>query len=200
VIRASGRVAPVRRAALPALLLVAALVLSGCGGEGSAAGGQGYVSGDSVIQQVPTTQRRELPPITGELLDGDAYDSREDLGKVVVYNVWGSWCVPCREEAPILRRVWNETRDAGVQFVGINVKDNNAAARAFERRYKITYPSITTADSRDALLAFGPELPASAVPSTMIVDQKGRIAARIIGATTYGTLSALVEETLAEQR
>ena len=197
--RPSWRRPPTRRVALPTLLLVAALVLSGCSDEGSATRGLGYVSGDSVIQQVPVVDRRVLPPITGELLDGGTYDSRDHRGQVVVYNVWGSWCVPCREEAPILRKVWNQTREDGVQFVGINVRDNNAAARAFERRYKISYPSITTADSGEALLAFGPGLPASAVPSTMIVDQQGRIAARIIGATTYGTLSALVEETLAEQ-
>jgi len=198
--RLSWLVGPSRRSALPTLLLLTVLVLSGCSADSSATSGQGYVSGDSVVQQVPTTVRRELPPITGELLDGGTYDSRDRLGQVVVYNVWGSWCAPCREEAPILRRIWNETSDAGVQFVGINVRDNNAAARAFERRYKVTYPSIPTADSGDALLAFGPELPASAVPSTIIVDRQGRIAARIIGATTYGTLSALVEETVAEQK
>ncbi len=189
---------PSRQAALPTLLLLTALILSGCSGDSSASSDEGYVSGDSVIQQIPMTERRDVPPITGELLDGGTYDSRDHLDRVVVYNVWGSWCAPCREEAPILRRVWNETRNAGVQFVGINVRDNNAAARAFERQYKITYPSITTADSSEALLAFGPELPASAVPSTIIVDRQGRIAGRIIGATTYGTLSALVEETLAE--
>lgn len=190
--------APSRQAALPTLLLLTALILSGCSGDSSASSDEGYVSGDSVIQQIPMTERRDVPPITGELLDGGTYDSRDHLDRVVVYNVWGSWCAPCREEAPILRRVWNENRNAGVRFVGINVRDNNAAARAFERQYKITYPSITTADSSEALLAFGPELPASAVPSTIIVDRQGRIAGRIIGATTYGTLSALVEETLAE--
>lgn len=190
--------APSRQAEWPTLLLLTALILSGCSGDSSASSDEGDVSGDSVIQQIPMTERRDVPPITGELLDGGTYDSRDHLDRVVVYNVWGSWCAPCREEAPILRRVWNETRNAGVQFVGINVRDNNAAARAFERQYKITYPSITTADSSEALLAFGPELPASAVPSTIIVDRQGRIAGRIIGATTYGTLSALVEETLAE--
>ncbi len=183
---------------LPVILLVTAVVLSACGGGSAATAGQGYVSDDGTIEQVPLNQRRVLPHITGDLLDGGEYDSREHLGEVVVYNVWGSWCVPCREEAPVLRRVWNQTRDRGVQFVGINVRDNNTSARAFERRYKITYPSITTADSLPALLAFGPKLPPSAVPSTIVVDGSGRVAARVIGQTTYGTLTALVEETLAE--
>jgi thiol-disulfide isomerase/thioredoxin len=187
------------RVALPSLLLLAAFVLAACsGGTDASTPGQGYVSGEGVIEEITTSQRRELPPITGTLLDGGQYDSREQSGKVVVYNVWGSWCVPCREEAPVLRKVWNETRERGVQFVGINVKDNDAAARAFERRYDITYPSITTADSGGALLAFGPSLPRSAVPSTVVVDRRGRVAARVIGPTTYGTLKSLVEAVLDE--
>ena len=187
-----------RRRGLPVLMLVAAVLVAGCGGGGSAATGGGYVSGDGVIEQIAIADRQVLPAVTGGLLDGGSYDSRQHSGEVVVYNVWGSWCAPCREEAPVLRRVWNETREHGVQFVGINVRDNDSAARAFERRYKITYPSITTADSGPALLAFGSNLPASAVPSTIIVDRSGRVAARIIGPTTYGTLSSLVNDTLAE--
>lgn len=186
-----------RRRGSTVLMLLAAMI-AGCGGGRSATSDLGYVSGDGVIQQLAVADRPELPPITGELLGGGRYDSEQHLGEIVVYNVWGSWCAPCREEAPVLRRVWNETRDSGVQFVGINVRDNDASALAFERRYKITYPSITTADSAQALLAFGPTLPPSAVPSTVIVDRGGRIAARVIGPTTYGTLTALVEETIAE--
>lgn len=189
------RAAPDRRALLTAIAL--APVLAACG-EGSAQG-QSFSDGDGVIEQVPVADRSELPPIAGELLQGGAYDSRDLLGTVVVYNVWGSWCAPCREEAPALRKVSKETRPDGVRFVGINVRDNDAAALAFERRYEITYPSIRTADSQKALLAFGSKLPASAVPSTMIVDREGRLAARVIGKTTYSTLSTLVEDVVAEQ-
>ena len=187
-----------RHLALAAMLTGAALVLSACGGGTAATPGRGYISGDGVIEQIADADRLTLPPITGGLLDGGHYDSRNHRGKVVVYNVWGSWCPPCREEAPVLRRVWNETRDKGVQFVGLNVKDNDTAARAFERRFKITYPSITTADSGEALLAFGPSLPRSAIPSTIVVDRHGRVAARVIGPTTHGTLTSLVAQTLAE--
>lgn len=187
-----------RRRGLPVIMLLAAMLVAGCGGSTSATTGQGYVSGDGVIEQIAIPDRQELPTITGGLLDGGSYDSTQHQGDIVVYNVWGSWCAPCREEAPVLRRVWNETRVEGVQFVGINVRDNDAAARAFERRYKITYPSITTAESGQALLAFGSNLPASAVPSTIIVDRNGRVAARIIGPTTYGTLRSLVNQTLGE--
>lgn len=185
-----------RRRGLSVVVLVVAGLVAGCGGDGSAA--RGYVSGDGVIEQIAVADRQALAPVAGRLLDGGSYDSRDHTGEVVVYNVWGSWCVPCREEAPVLRRVWNESREHGAQFVGINVRDNDAAARAFERRYNITYPSITTADSGQALLAFAAHIPASAVPSTIIVDRNGRVAARVIGPTTYGTLRSLVHDVLAE--
>lgn len=188
---------PSRRAVLSALAVAAVPGLAGCG-ESSADQGGGFASGDGIIEQVPVAEREVLPPITGGLLQGGRYDSRELLGMVVVFNVWGSWCVPCREEAPALRKVSRQTRADGVRFMGINVRDNDASALAFERRYEIPYPSIRTADSQEALLAFGSKLPPSAVPSTMIVDREGRLAARVIGKTSYGTLSALVQDVLAE--
>lgn len=188
---------PSRRTVLSALAIAAVPGLAACG-ESSADQGQGWASGDGIIEQVPPAERQVLPPITGGLLQGGEYDSRDLLGMVVVYNVWGSWCAPCREEAPALRKVSRQTRPEGVRFMGINVRDNDASALAFERRYGIPYPSIRTADSQEALLAFGSKLPPSAVPSTMIVDREGRLAARVIGKTSYGTLSALVEDVLAE--
>lgn len=187
-----------RRIAMPTALAASALMLSACAVGSSSDSTQASINGQGVIEQIPVAERTTLPTITGELLDGGQYDSEDHLGDVVVYNVWGSWCAPCREEAPTLRKVSNEYRDKGVQFVGINVRDNDAAARAFERQYKITYPSIITADSGAALLAFGPKLPPSAVPSTMIIDRDGRLTARVIGQVTYGTLTALLNETLSE--
>jgi thiol-disulfide isomerase/thioredoxin len=187
-----------RRAVLAALALAAVPGLAACG-ESSADQDRGFASGDGVIEQVPVAEREILPPITGALLQGGNFDSRELRGMVVVYNVWGSWCAPCREEAPALRKLAKQTRPDGVRFIGINVRDNDASALAFERRYEIPYPSIRTGDSQDALLAFGPKLPPSAVPSTMIVDREGRLAARVIGKITYGTLSALMEDVLDEE-
>lgn len=188
-----------RRLSLFLPILLATLLASACGGGSSLTGTKGFVSGDGVIEQVAPKDRQELPPVTGDLLNGGQFDSRDYRGRVVVYNVWGSWCAPCRQEAPVLRKVWGETRDRGVQFVGIDVKDTDVAARAFERRYRITYPSITTADSAQALLAFGSALPPSAIPSTVVVDRDGKVAARVLGATTYSTLSAIVKDTLHER-
>lgn len=156
------------------------------------------MSGPGVISRIAPADRRPLPQVTGRLLDGGRFDSREYRHTVLVFNVWGSWCPPCRAEAPALRAVWEETRDRGVQFVGIDVKDNDAAARAFEREFGITYPSIVTADSSQVLLAFRSSLPPNAIPSTLIVDRQARVAARIVGQTTYRKLRGLVDEVLAE--
>lgn len=185
----------VARGAIAAALILIATLVSGCA-NGSAGGSP--TATDGVVEQVPVEDRRSVEQITGTLLDGDAFNSDDLAGSVVVYNVWGSWCAPCRTEAATLKRVSEETADLGVRFVGINVRDNDPAARAFEDTYGISYPSIDTATSSDALLAFGPALPPSAVPSTMIVDADGRLAARIIGPADYTTLTALVTETASE--
>lgn len=176
-------------------LIVVAVGLSACAADRGAP-----TATDGVVEVIVTGDRERVDPIKGELLDGGNFDSNSLAGHVVVYNVWGSWCAPCRTEAPTLKQVSEETRELGVRFVGINVRDNDAAARAFEDNYGIDYPSITTGTSSDALLAFGPALPPSAVPSTMVVDADGRLAARIIGPASYTTLSKLVTETAAESQ
>ena len=176
-----------------------ATLLSACSDGSKSGEGLGYIEGEGVIEQVAVADRVEMPHFEGSTLDGEYFDSADHAGKLLVVNVWGSWCPPCRDEAPGLRRVWEETRDRGVQFVGIDVRDNDAAARAFERKYKITYPSIRTADSAAAMLAFSSILPRNAIPSTVLTDREGRVAARVVGKTTYGTLQDLVNDVLAEE-
>jgi len=176
------------------VVVAVAVSLSACAADR----GRTPTASDGVVEVISAEDRRQVEPFTGKLLDGGDFDSTALAGKVVVYNVWGSWCAHCRTEAPVLKRVSEETRDLGVRFVGINVRDNDAAARAFEDSYGIEYPSITTGTSSDAVLAFGPALPPSAVPSTLVVDTQGRLAARIVGPTDYSTLSTIVTETAAE--
>lgn len=137
-------------------------------------------------------------PVAGQTIDGGRVDSANIEGKVVVYNVWGSWCSPCRKEAPDLKRLSDEMRANGVRFVGVDVKDNDAAAVAFQREFGIAYPSISTSDSGQALLALGDAVPLGAVPATVVVDREGRVAARIVGIASYYTLKGLIRDVLAE--
>lgn len=179
-------------------IVALAMLTSACSGGAGSGGDSGYITGEGVVDEVTRADRVKMPHFEGDTLDGGHFDSRDHAGKVIVVNVWGSWCPPCREEGPSLRRVSDETRGHGVQFVGIDVRDNDAAALAFERKYKIKYPSIRTADSAAAMLAFSSILPRNAVPSTVVVDREGRVAARVIGKTTYVTLRDLVNATLEE--
>lgn len=187
-----------RHAGRFAMVLGLLLIATGCGSGSFSTDGRGYITGDGVVDQIAVANRVKLPTITGATLQGGTVDTRDLLGKVVVINLWGSWCAPCRAEAPALRKVSDETKSRGVQFIGIDIRDNDAAGLAFENEFQITYPSIASADSTKALLAFGLALPRNAIPSTLIIDQNGRVAARIVGRTTYLTLLDLVEATLAE--
>jgi len=179
----------------------AVLAVSACSASSSAGAGQPadqqFVSGPGTVTRLPPAERSAAPKLVGTLLVGRRFDLADHRGRVIVLNVWGSWCPPCRAEAPSLQRVWSETRAAGVQFVGIDTRDTTAAALAFERRFKITYPSLVDDDGR-LLLAFRKTLPPNAIPSTILLDREGRVAARIVGATTYEKLRGLVDELLAE--
>lgn len=152
---------------------------------------------DGVVQQYPVGERESVENFVAQTLDGRPLDSADLRGQVAVFNVWGSWCVPCRTEAPDLVRA-AEKYAGDVQFVGINLRDSPDAARAFERRYAIPYPSVRSEDSSTAMLAFGSYLSAAAVPSTVILDTEGRVAARMLGPTTYSTLDAVLGEVLDE--
>ena len=182
------------RRALVGAALASALVLAGCGSGPSAEGG--FVGGDGSLTIVPVAERQPAPRITGELLGGGTFDSDALAGKVVVYNVWGSWCAPCRKEAPALEAAAQETADVA-QFVGINTRDlDQATAIAFTRAFDVTFPSVFDPDGRE-LLKFGSQLPPSAIPSTLVVDAEGRIAARVLGETTQATITGLIDDVAA---
>lgn len=152
-------------------------------------------TGGSVIEEYPPADRAQGTPFRADLLSGGRLDSRDLIGEVVVYNMWGSWCAPCVKEAPELVEAAREY-DGRVPFVGINVRDNDAAARAFERDHKVPYDSVTSADADKAMLAFQGSLAAAAVPATLVVDRDGRVAARVVGPVTAATLRALIEPVL----
>lgn len=151
------------------------------------------------LTQWPVGRREKAPVLRGHTLDGGRLSTAQYRGQVVVVNAWGSWCAPCRAEAPDLRRAALETRSRGVRFVGIDTRDNDAAARAFVRQFRVPYPSIVDDDGK-VLLELRNTVPARAIPSTMLLDRRGRIAARVVGRVTYSTLRGLIDDLVAEPR
>ncbi len=190
----------VRRTAIrTAAVLAAMLILAACGSTGAdeqtrSAGQVGYPDVARNLTRVPPDERKELPAISGPALGSTQTISTQDFrGKVVVINVWGSWCPPCRKEAPDLQAASVETKDVA-QFVGITSKDYDPApAEAFVRSFKITYPSIYDPTGK-VLLAFAGELPPSAIPSTMIIDRQGRLAVRVLSEVSKITLVDMIND------
>jgi len=173
------------------LVIALAIALTGCGGGGSSSAEESFVSGDGATTFIKIADRKIAPAITGLTLSGANHTYTKD--KVAVVNVWASWCSPCRAEAPILASLANKYLD--VAFIGILTRDNPATAEAFERRFRIPYPTIID-DS--ILIGFKGSLPANAIPSTVILDKNGRVAARISGVVTVAALSELIERVSAE--
>lgn len=142
----------------------------------------------------PGDQGIMLPRVEGPVLGDDTTVSLDDqLGDVVVINVWGSWCGPCRAEAPDLAAVSQQTKRRGVRFLGIDVRDEPTAALRFERRYGITYPNFDDREGR-LLAQFSGIIPVRAVPSTLVVDAAGVIRARVIGRVERSTLRSLIAD------
>jgi len=174
------------------------VALGGCSSTpASGAPDKGYISGDGTLTVVAVADRDEPVSFAGKTLDGKPFDVGDHRGKIVVVNVWGSWCPPCIAEAPALERVWEQTRSQEVQFVGVNTRDQVAAARAHERRFEISYPSIED-DGGRVLLAFRGTLPPVAIPSTLVLDREGRVAARVLGKVSAATLRGVVDDVLTE--
>lgn len=192
------------RTATAAAVVVLTMTVAGCaattgdtvtrtGGRDLNAAGDGYVGGNS-LTLVPPGERKAAPVAAGKSLDGDPISTGDYPGKIVVINVWGSWCGPCRSEAPDLADASRETADVAA-FVGINVRDAEPEqAQAFVRAFKVPYPSIFDPDARQ-LLKFAGILPASGIPTTLVIDRKGRVAARIVGQVSKITLVTLIRDT-----
>src|SRR3712207_6630089 len=166
-------------------VLSAAALLAGCTtGSGQVAANNGgefrFVEATPNGEVIPREQRAAAPEFSGTLLGGEEFSSSDLDGDVAVLNFWGSWCPPCRVETPEFQEVYAEVRDDGVQFLGLNVKETDQQfATAFVDRFGIEFPSLY--DPRgEVALAFR-NYPASAIPSTIVLDPQGRVAAVYTG-------------------
>ena len=180
----------------------ALLALAGCSDgqvERSDNGDQaGYIGADGTIGIYAVAEREPAPEFDGELLDGGEFSLADQVGDVVVLNVWGSWCPPCRKEAPDLQAAYESLSPDGVQFVGVNIRDpGTRAPQQFEDEFGVTYPSVYDPKA-DALLVFRNTIPPLAIPSTLVIDREGRIAARILGPIGETSLTDIVGEIAAE--
>ena len=180
--------------ALAATLILVSCARTGTDEQSQNAGQVGYPTVPRNLTRISPDQRQVLPTVSGLALGSNQTISTQDYrGKVVVVNVWGSWCPPCRKEAPDLQAASVETKDVA-QFVGITSKDYDPApAEAFVRSFKITYPSIYDPTGK-VLLAFAGELPPSAIPSTMIIDREGRLAVRVLSEVSKITLVDMIND------
>ena len=179
-----------------AAAVLAVGLLAGCSKGGTDADAEYVAPGVGQITVVPVADREKAPTLTGEDLAGKPLSTADWAGKVIVVNVWGPWCPPCRKEMPILKSVSEAYADKGVQFVGVLNKSASDTAAAYNRKVGVTYPSF--ADQGGLLeLKFNDTLPASAIPTTWIIDPQGRAAVRIaVDNLTESTLSGLIDDVL----
>ncbi|EGX61589.1 hypothetical protein SZN_01579 [Streptomyces zinciresistens K42] len=181
---------------------VAALVLSACGSGGVSGGGgdTNFVTGNNGIATVAQGKRTAAPELSGKTLEGEQLSTDRFKGKILVVNVWGSWCGPCRLEAKYFEKVYQDTKGQGVQFVGINTRDTSTTpALAFEKRWGITYPSLYDPSGKLMLRFKKGTLNPQLIPSTLVIDRDGKIAARALQALSEEKLRSMIEPVLAEK-
>ncbi|MGW1806390.1 TlpA family protein disulfide reductase [Streptomyces sp. NPDC002078] len=191
-----------RAVLLSAVAAVAALTLSACGQGGTSGGGgnTNFVTGKNGIATVPAGKRASAPDLSGKTIDGRTLDVADYKGQVVVVNVWGSWCGPCREEAQYFAKVSKQYQGKGVQFVGINTRDTSTTpAVAFEKEHGIGYPSLYDPAGRLMLRFKKGTLNPQLIPSTLVIDKQGKVAARALEALDDTALLKMLKPVLAEK-
>jgi thiol-disulfide isomerase/thioredoxin len=179
-----------------------ALVLAAACGSGGTSSGNGggsiahqAASDGSVktgtVEQVPAAQRKSPLTVSGTTLGGAALSTASFRGQVVVLNYWGSWCGPCVSETPQLRTAWNQLKGKGVRFLGLDSQEGAQTGAAFMAANGLGYPSLRW-DGGTFLFQLKGKVPAP--PVTIVLDQQGRLAARVLGEVDATTLVGLVDD------
>lgn len=180
------------------LLLAAGLGLAGCStgrNQGPDISDDRYVTGDGKTILYPVGKRSTAPAVSGSTVDGGTLSLADQRGKVVVLNFWAEWCPPCNAESPALEQVYRSTKDSGVAFIGVNSRDERDKARAYEQDH-LSYPSLFDPTGRVALKF--PDV-AVTLPTTIVIDRSGRVAAAIHDAVTADGLTKVVSQIAAER-
>ncbi|GAA1733961.1 TlpA disulfide reductase family protein [Aeromicrobium alkaliterrae] len=181
---------------ITALVLGVALTASIAACSGSAPSDVaegGYVSGDGSITVVAPSERDPAPVLEGTDLDGAPLSTAQFEGQVLVVNIWGSWCPPCRKETPDLVVLADELAGEGVQLVGIAIREGRTASKAFATNVGMSYPSFSDPGG-EMLIGFSTSLPAVAVPTTYVIDAEGRVAVRYMDQVDPDTLRELISD------
>lgn len=194
------------RRTLIAALAASALLMAGCSTEAdplaeqSRSGtGQSFISGDGALTIVAPESRADPVVFEGPLDVGGSFANTDVPGQVVVVNFWYAGCPPCRLEAKDLEALHQQFVNQGVVFMGVNIMDQPPTALAFADEFGVTYPSIMDVNGGAVRLAFAGQVAPNAVPTTLVLDQESRVAARISGLLTDpGVLSSIIEDILAE--
>ncbi|HEV2372419.1 MAG TPA: TlpA disulfide reductase family protein [Streptosporangiaceae bacterium] len=185
-----------RAAAAVAVAVLATVGLSACaagaiGQNTPASSGDSFVSGNAGTTVFALGSGPVAPRVAGQTLTGGKLSLSQFAGHVVVVNFWGSWCTPCREEAPALAALADHFASAGVRFLGVDIRDEPTSALAFARNFRIGYPSLSD-PSDEIALAFRNTVPPAGIPTTLVISRTGRITARVIGAASFGGLDRLI--------
>jgi len=190
-----------RRAAAGALVALLVGAVAACGPAQQEQPGTdvdaGYVSGDGSTKTWAVGDRKGPVELSGTDYEGQDQDVADWRGDVVVLNTWYAACPPCRAEAPDLVALAEDYADDGVRVLGLNSRDDAGAAQAFQRTFSVPYPSIDDTDGRAGLALQG-VVPLNAVPTTVVLDRAGKVAARIVGLVDASTLRTVVDDLLAE--
>ena len=184
----SRRTVVLAAAVLAGVLLIVLLATGWAGGGHSDVT---TVNGDASAVVYPAGHRPLAPGFNGTTLTGSKLSFSDYRGKVVVLNFWGSWCVPCREEAPTLAAVAAKYQPSGVSFLGVDVRDTTASALAFTHSFHVSYPSVSDPSSA-ITLDFTAKVPIAGTPTTLVVDRTGHIAGAVFGTVTYSDLTAIL--------
>ncbi len=195
-----ARFRPAAARGLLGAVLAGLVVLAVAGCDGGAIGanvpqssGQSFVSHSYESTFYPVGQRPTAPNVSGTTLTGQHLSLASYRGDTVVLNFWGSWCDPCRAEAPALGTLARQLQSQHVRFVGVDIRDEPDSALSFMQDFNVGYPSLNDPNDEIAL-EFHSTVPPADIPTTLIIDRRGRIAARIFGASTYAELKQLVDK------